>query len=46
MLRKLLAVNVKCVKVISAIGAVSEGRFLGFPMYREMKNFVAVNLLP
>ena len=21
-------------------------RFIGFPMYREMKNFVAVNLLP
>lgn len=32
MLRKLLAVNVKCVEVISVIGAVFEGGFLGFPV--------------
>lgn len=33
MLRKLLAVNVKCIEVISVIGAVFEGGgFLGFPV--------------
>lgn len=44
MLRKLLAVNVKCVKVISAIGAVSEGRFLGFPVPLFLKE-ATVSLL-